>query len=353
MTNNAAPAMTDDVNVGKTHAWRGVVTTGIYCRDNCGSRKPHPENLRYFDSISAAEAAGFRACKRCRPTEGAFSERNAMIAAEACRIIEAEDRPPSVSALAHAFGISEGHFHRVFRAETGMTPRTYAQEKRASLVRRRLEGGRPITETIYDTGFGSSGRFYAVTHRSLGMTPSHYRSGGHRETLYFAVGQTSLGAILVASSEKGVASILMGDDPEELVTDLQDRFPNAALIGGDGQYEQLVAQVVGLVEAPKIGIRLPLDLRGTTFQRRVWRALQEVPPGSTITYNEIARRIGYPRAAGAVASACANNPLAVAIPCHRVVRKDGTFFGYTWGLDRKAALLEREALLPEKSAPSD
>lgn len=326
----------------KPGAWRGVVTTGIYCRHDCGSKRPRLENLRYFESAADAEAAGFRPCRRCRPGEGNFTDRNAAIVIEACRIIEAEDHPPPISALAHAFGISEGHFHRMFRAETGMAPRAYAQEKRADLVRRNLQRGRPITETIYDTGFGSSGRFYAVTHRSLGMTPSHYKSGGAKEKLHFAVGQTTLGAILVASSRTGVAAILLGDDPAELLRDLQDRFPNATLIGGDREYETTIAQVIGLIEAPQIGTRLPLDLRGTTFQRRVWRALREVPPGSTITYDEIARRIGYPRAAAAVASACANNPLAVAIPCHRVVKKDGTFFGYTWGLERKSALLDRE-----------
>ncbi len=323
--------------------WRGVITTGIYCRSDCGSRRPRQENCRYFPSARAAEDAGFRPCRRCRPDEGGFAERNAAIAAEACRLIETQDEPPPVAALAHAFGISEGHFHRVFRAETGMTPRAYAQEKRAALVRQNLSRGRPVTETIYDTGFGSSGRFYAVTHRSLGMTPGHYKAGGAEETLRFAIGQTSLGAILVASSEKGVASILLGDDPAELLRDLQDRFPNATLVGGDRDYEAVVAQVVGMVEAPGIGLNLPLDIRGTTFQRRVWRALEKVPPGSTATYDAIARQIGHARAAGAVASACANNPLAVAIPCHRVVKRDGTFFGYTWGLERKAALLDREA----------
>ncbi len=323
--------------------WRGVVTTGIYCRSTCISRPPRPENLRHFDSAAAAEAAGFRPCRRCRPNEATFAARNAGIVAEACRLIEALDSPPPVGALAHALGVSEGHLHRIFRAQTGMTPRAYAQEKRAAAVRSHLARGRPVTETIYDTGFNSSGRFYAITHRSLGMTPSRYKAGGKKESLRFALGQTSLGAILVASSQKGVAAILLGDDPDALLRDLQDRFPRARLIGGDRDYEDVIARVVGMVEAPAIGLALPLDIRGTAFQRRVWRALQAVAPGDTVSYADIARQIGHPRAAKAVASACANNALAVAIPCHRVMKTDGTAFGYTWGLERKGALLRREA----------
>ncbi|OJU07634.1 MAG: bifunctional transcriptional activator/DNA repair enzyme protein Ada, partial [Caulobacterales bacterium 68-7] len=273
---------------------------------------------------------------------------------EACRLIEAEDDIPSVSALAHALGVSQGHLHRLFRAQTGLSPRAYAQEKRAEGVRGRLARGRRVTETIYETGFGSSGRFYAVTRKSLGMTPSHYKAGGMGETIRFAVGQTSLGAIVVASSDVGVAAILLGDDPEVLLNDLQQRFVRARLVGADPDYEALVARVVGLVEAPALGASLPLDVRGTVFQRRVWRALQAVPPGKTISYEALARAIGAPRAVSAVASACASNPLAVAIPCHRVVKQDGSYWGYTWGLERKDALLRREASQaprPSRSIP--
>ncbi len=207
--------------------------------------------------------------------------------------------------------------------------------------------GRPITETLYESGYGSSGRFYAITNKSLGMTPSHFKDGGSKETLHFAVGDTSLGAIVVASSAKGIAAILMGDDAEALLRDLQDRFPKAILVGGNADYERTIAQVVGLIEAPNLTTNLPLDIRGTVFQRRVWHALQSVLAGETISYDEIARRVGHPRAIGAVASACASNPLAVAIPCHRVVRHDGTFFGYTWGLERKSALLGREGKIAD------
>lgn len=322
--------------------WRGVTTTGIYCRPTCGTRRPKRENVRFFDQREEAEAFGFRPCRRCRPDEGTPATRNVELVAEACRLIEADEGVPSVSALAHALGVSEGHLHRLFRARTGLTPRAYGQEKRAQRMRSSLAQGRRITETIYETGYGSSGRFYAVTRKSLGMTPTHYQAGGAGETLRFAVGQTSLGAIVVASSHVGVAAILLGDDAEALLRDLQERFVHATLIGGDEAYEALVAQVVGLVEEPATAEPLPLDVRGTAFQRRVWRVLQTVPPGSVISYDEIARRVGRPRAVGAVASACASNPLAVAIPCHRVVKSDGGYWGYTWGLDRKRALLLRE-----------
>ncbi|GAA4249959.1 bifunctional DNA-binding transcriptional regulator/O6-methylguanine-DNA methyltransferase Ada [Azospirillum formosense] len=337
-----APSGEHDAAAGGA-PWRGVTTTGIYCRPTCGSRPPKPENVRLFGSRQDAEAAGFRPCRRCRPQDGPIGDRHAELVAEACRLIEADEGIPSVSALAHALGMSEGHLHRLFKAQTGLTPRAFAQEKRAQDVRERLSRGRRITETIYETGFGSSGRFYAVTRKSLGMTPSHYKAHGTGETIRFAVGQTSLGAIVVASSDSGVAAILLGDDPKALLQDLQDRFAHATLVGADTQYETLVARVVGLVEAPAMGAKLPLDVRGTVFQRRVWKVLQSVPPGSTISYDEIAKAVGCPRAVGAVASACASNPLAVAIPCHRVVKADGGDWGYTWGLDRKRSLLFREA----------
>jgi AraC family transcriptional regulator of adaptative response/methylated-DNA-[protein]-cysteine methyltransferase len=200
-----------------------------------------------------------------------------------------------------------------------------------------------VTAAIYDAGFNSSSRFYEKSKDMLGMTPSRYRAGGADEEIRFAVGQSSLGALLVASSRQGVAAILLGDDPDALVRDLQDRFPKARLIGADRDYEALVARVVGAIEQPGVGLDLPLDIRGTAFQQRVWRALQEIPLGRTVSYTEIARRIGAPKAVRAVAGACAANRIAVAIPCHRVVRNDGDVSGYAWGVERKRALIEREA----------
>ena len=245
--------------------------------------------------------------------------------------------------LAGAVGRTPSYFHRTFKAVTGLTPKDYAAAQRAAKVRQGLAFGSSVTEAIYHAGFNSSGRFYEKSTKMLGMTPSQYRAGGANEEIKFAVGQTSLGAILVASSKKGVAAILLGDDPDELVRNLQDRFPRAHLIGADRDYEALVARVVGLVEAPRIGLDLPLDVRGTAFQQRVWQALRDIPPGATVSYAEIARRIGATTSVRAVAGACAANKLAVAIPCHRVVRNDGSLSGYAWGIERKRILIDREA----------
>ena len=269
---------------------------------------------------------------------------NAALVAKACRIIEESEEEPSLEKLADAIGRSPGYFHRAFKAATGLTPKEYAAAHRAKKVREGLASGNTVTEAMYDAGFNSSGRFYEKSTNMLGMTPSQYRAGGTNEEIKFAVGQTSLGAILVASSGKGVAAILLGDDPDELVRNLQDRFPNAHLIGADNDYEALVARVVGFVEAPEIGLDLPLDVRGTAFQQRVWQALQQIPVGGQVSYAEIAQRMGCPKAVRAVAAACAANNLAVAIPCHRVVRKDGSLSGYAWGVERKRALLDRETV---------
>jgi AraC family transcriptional regulator of adaptative response/methylated-DNA-[protein]-cysteine methyltransferase len=244
--------------------------------------------------------------------------------------------------LAKAFGRSASYFHRNFKSVTGLTPKDYAAEHRASKIREGLVSGGSVTEAIYDAGYNSSGRFYEKSTDMLGMTPTQFRKGGANEEIRFAIGQTSLGAILVASSKKGVAAILLGNDPDVLLRQLQDRFMNAKLIGADEKYEALVARVVGFVESPRIGFDLPLDVRGTAFQRRVWQALQEIPVGQTISYAKIAQRIGSPNAVRAVAGACAANNLAVAIPCHRVVRNDGALSGYAWGVERKKALLDRE-----------
>jgi AraC family transcriptional regulator of adaptative response/methylated-DNA-[protein]-cysteine methyltransferase len=323
--------------------WYSVATTGVYCRPSCPSRAANPRNVALHDSLQAARATGFRACKRCKPDGPTPQATNALLVEKACRIIEQRETPPPLGELADAVGLSPGYFHRQFKASTGLTPKAYAAAHRSGRVRAELSRGQPVTEAFYDAGFNSSGRFYATSTAMLGMTPSRYRAGGAEEELRFAVGQSSLGAILVASSEKGVASILIGDDPDRLVRDLQDRFPKAKLVGGDADYEALVARVVGLVEAPALGLDLPLDVRGTAFQQRVWQALRALPAGTTATYSDIARTIGAPRAVRAVASACAANALAVAIPCHRVVRSDGALSGYAWGVERKRTLLNREA----------
>lgn len=323
--------------------WYSVSTTGIYCRPSCPSRAANPKNVALHDTLESARATGFRPCRRCNPDGPSLECENAALVAKACRIIEDNEEEPSLEKLAEAVGRSPSYFHRKFKATIGLTPKDYAAAHRAKKVREGLETGNSVTEAIYDAGFNSSGRFYEKSTGMLGMTPTQYRAGGVNEEIKFAVGQTILGAILVASSTKGVASILLGDDPDRLVRDLQDRFPKARLIGADREYEALIACVVGFVENPSVGLDLPLDVRGTAFQRRVWHALQDIPVGEKVSYSEIARRIGSPNSVRAVAGACAANNLAIAIPCHRVVRNNGALSGYAWGVDRKRALLDREA----------
>lgn len=320
-----------------------VRTTGVYCRPNCAARPARRENVAFHDSIEAAQAAGFRPCKRCKPDQAPLAERRAAVVARACRAIEAAEEPPTLEALAQDAGMSAFHFHRVFKAATGLTPKAYADARRAELVRQALGESETVTEAIYDAGFNSGGRFYEQSAKVLGMTPTRFRAGGHQALIRFAVGQCSLGSILVAATDKGVCAILLGEDPEALVRDLQDRFDRAELVGGDAKFETLVAKVVGLVERPSLGHDLPLDVRGTAFQQRVWQALQAIPAGATASYAQIAEQIGQPSAVRAVAQACGANALAVAIPCHRVVRTDGALSGYRWGVERKQALLEREA----------
>jgi AraC family transcriptional regulator, regulatory protein of adaptative response / methylated-DNA-[protein]-cysteine methyltransferase len=320
-----------------------VRTTGVYCRPSCGARLPRPENVRFHATREEAERAGFRPCKRCRPDRPSLAERHAATVTEICRLIETSSRVPALDALAARAGMSPFHFHRVFKGVTGLTPRAYAAAHRGERVRRELGKAPTVTAAIYDSGYSSNGRFYGESEQMLGMTPTEYRAGGARAEIRFAVGECSLGSILVARSERGVCAIFLGDDPDALTRELQDRFPRATLIGADPAFEDVVAKVVGLIEAPGTGVDLPLDVRGTAFQQRVWRALRAIPAGSTASYREIARRIGAPRAVRAVAHACAVNPVAVAIPCHRVVRSDGGLAGYRWGVERKRELLEREA----------
>lgn len=319
-----------------------VATTGVYCRPSCAARPARRENIAFHADGAAARAAGFRPCKRCRPDEPPLAARHAASVAVACRAIDAAEEPPPLAVLAATASMSPHHFHRVFKAMTGVTPKAYASARRAARLRTGLENGESVTAAIFDAGYGSSSRFYEHAGERLGMTPRAFRDGGSDALLHFAVGRCSLGAIIVAASDRGIAAIELGDDPQQLVEGLQDRFPKATLIGGDAGFETLVAQVVGFVEAPASGLGLPLDVRGTAFQERVWQALRAIPAGRTATYTEVAAAIGLPKAVRAVAQACAANPTAVAIPCHRVVRTDGSLSGYRWGIERKRALLERE-----------
>jgi AraC family transcriptional regulator of adaptative response/methylated-DNA-[protein]-cysteine methyltransferase len=319
-----------------------VRSTGVYCRPSCAARPALRENVRFHDSCADAEQAGFRACLRCKPDQPPLAERHALVVAQACRLIDAADEEPNLDRLAEACGMSRFHFHRIFKAHTGITPKAYGAAQRAMRVKQGLAQAPTVTEAIYAAGFNSSGRFYATSAGVLGMTPKKFRAGGSGASIRFAIGACSLGAILVAATDQGICAILMGDDPELLARDLQDRFPNAELRGAEAEFEQTVAKVIGLVEAPEIGLDLPLDVRGTAFQQRVWQALREIPSGATVSYAELAARVGMPSGARAIAGACAANPVAVAIPCHRVVRNDGSISGYRWGVERKHALLKRE-----------
>ena len=320
-----------------------VETTGVYCRPSCAARLAKRTNVRFHDTREDAVQAGFRPCKRCKPDQPSLDQLHAEKIAQACRLIEGADEEPKLDALAETVGLSSYHFHRIFKQALGVTPKAYATAHRTKRVRARLGENGTVTDAIYDAGFNSNGRFYANASEMLGMTPSDFRAGGAGREMRFAVGECSLGPILVAASDKGISAILFGDDSETLLRDLKSQFPRARLVGGDKAFEQLTAKVVRFVEDPAKGLDLPLDVRGTAFQHRVWDALRRIPPGSTASYAEIAEKISAPKAVRAVARACATNRIAVAIPCHRVVRSDGALSGYRGGVERKRALLDKEA----------
>lgn len=319
-----------------------VRTTGVFCHPSCPSRRPRREHVGFHVSAADAERAGFRPCRRCRPTEAPLDVRRRQAVAAACRAIEASEGTPSLDALAALAGVSRFHFHRLFKTTTGVTPRAYALAHRATRVRGALTANARITDAIYDAGFGSAGPFYAAADRTLGMTPSAFRAGGRGTRIRYGVERCSLGSILVAASDRGVCAIWLGDDPDTLVGQLARHFPEASLAPPDDEFEQWMTTVVRFVDEARADLDLPLDIQGTLFQQRVWRALADIPAGTTVTYADVARAIGAPGSARAVARACGANDLAVAIPCHRVVRSDGSPSGYRWGIERKQALQDRE-----------
>lgn len=323
-----------------------VRSTGVYCRPSCASRGALRANVAFHASCADAEAAGFRPCLRCKPDQPPLAERQAAAVTQACRLIEAAadvaDKLPDLDTLARASGMSRFHFHRIFKAHTGITPKAYAAARRAERVRQALGQGSPVTDALYAAGWQSSAPFYAAAEQQLGMAPGRYRKGGEGETIAYALGACSLGTVLVASTAKGICAILIGDDDDALVQDLRGRFPNAALAVAEPGFAQTLARVIAFVDAPRAAFDLPLDVRGTVFQQRVWEALRRIPPGETVSYTELAERVGQPSAVRAVAGACAANPAAIAIPCHRVLRNDGAISGYRWGVERKRKLLERE-----------
>ena len=320
-----------------------VASTGIYCVPSCASRTPLRQNVRFHATVEDAERAGFRPCKRCRPGQAPLRERHAEKIAQACRLIEGADSEPTLGMLAEQVAMSPHHFHRLFKSIVGVTPKAYAVANRHHRVRQTLADSGSVTDAIYASGFNSSGRFYAASADMLGMTPRDFRAGGAAIEIRFAVGESSLGLVLVAASGKGVCTIMLGDTPEPLRDALKAQYPRAHLIEDDPGFNEIATAVIGFVDSPGKGLTLPLDIHGTAFQQRVWDALRKIPLGRTATYADIAAAIGAPKAVRAVARACASNRLAVAIPCHRVVRTDGSLSGYRWGVARKRKLLDREA----------
>ena len=320
-----------------------VRTTGVFCRPGCASRQPRRENVLFFDTPAQARAAGFRPCQRCQPEHDLPADTHSAAIQQACRLLEAADELPNLTALAQAAGLSAAHFHRVFKAAVGVTPRAYGAAQRARRVQQALQSAPSVTAALYAAGYNASSRFYADAPAALGMAPREYQAGAAGQELRWAVAPCYLGLVLVAATASGVCSIELGDDATELEARLRARFPRAQFAAGDSAFAAWLAQVVACIEAPQRSLTLPLNIQGTAFQRRVWEALGAIPAGQTRSYAEVADSIGQPTATRAVAQACAASQLAVAIPCHRVVRSDGSLSGYRWGPERKRQLLERES----------
>ncbi|KKW91419.1 6-O-methylguanine DNA methyltransferase [Sphingobium chungbukense] len=312
-----------------------VLTTGIYCKPSCAARHPRRENMVFLADPQAARAAGFRACLRCRPDEVG---RDRLAVEAAVAFIAAAETPPSLEQVAAHAGYAPHHFHRLFKRETGMTPAAYARSLRTERLKNALEEGGSVTGAIYEAGYNAPSRAYADAERHLGMTPSAWKDGGREVVIRYAERATSLGPVLVAGTERGLCRISFDED----VTDLRQRFPKAEILPADARLEGLAAQVEQLIDDPARPLDLPLDVCGTAFQQAVWAALRAIPPGETRSYGEIAAAIGKPGAVRAAGTACGDNALVVLIPCHRVLRSDGSLGGYAYGVERKKALLERE-----------
>jgi AraC family transcriptional regulator of adaptative response/methylated-DNA-[protein]-cysteine methyltransferase len=327
----------------------GVRTTGVYCRPGCTSRLPLRRNTVFFETTAEAEAAGLRPCKRCRPTDGSPASRHLAAIEKACALLRTSETMPTLAELADVAGISRFHFHRVFKQITGATPRDYARTHRLGRFADQLQTGQPIAEAIYASGFGSSSRAYEAAPSGLGMTPGARRRGGTGQTIRFVTVATPIGWALVAATRRGICMTALADDRESLVAALRQRFPAAELLAEDTGLRDWADRIVRFITAPDRSLDLPLDIQGTAFQTRVWRALQKIPLGKTASYTEIAAALGQPNAVRAIAQACAANKLAVLVPCHRVVRSDGDLAGYRWGVERKRALLaaERDAAARE------
>ena len=327
-----------------------VATTGVYCYPSCSARRPRRENVAFYPARALAEAHGYRPCRRCRSDLRPPGLRQAELVAGACRALHAAGEP-SLRELADAAGMSPHHFQRVFKRSTGLTPKQYARAQRDARMREQLAAGDSVTDAIYAAGYGSGSRFYERADEVLGMGARAYARGGLQQRVRFCVSDCWLGKVLVAATSVGVCAIFFGSEAAQLEADLRQRLPNAELQAADedSEFAHWVTQVLEFVEAPRGEFPLPLDIAGTAFQQRVWAALREVPSGGTASYTQIASAIGQPSATRAVAGACGANPVAVAVPCHRIVRQDGKLSGYRWGVPRKRALLDREAEIAKQN----
>src|SRR3954451_13875939 len=319
-----------------------VRTSGVFCRPVCPSRLPLRKNVAFYETSAAAEAAGFRPCKRCRPCATSPTDRHVAAIGRACALIRERDMLPSLAELAAAAGISRFHFHRVFKQITGATPREWGNAHRITRFAARLDAGDSVAQSVYAAGFAASSRAYDAAPSGLGMTPGARRRGGQGGAIRYTIVPTPLGHAIVAATARGICMTALGDDPATLEAELRRRFPAADLVAADAARSEWAEEIVGFITRPGLHPDLPLDISGTAFQAMVWRALQKIPPGRTTSYSEIAAALGRPTAVRAVARAIASNNHAVLVPCHRVVRSDGALSGYRWGVERKRALLERE-----------
>jgi AraC family transcriptional regulator of adaptative response/methylated-DNA-[protein]-cysteine methyltransferase len=352
-SSNAAPAVFEDDRARLAAVRRrdpqadgqfyyAVITTGVYCRPSCAARPARAENVQFYPTRSDAERAGFRACKRCKPERESATEDRDRVLAVVRERLETAGAPVSLAELAETAQLSPYHLHRLFKKHVGMTPREYAAALRLQRVGSELREGASVTQAIYGAGYSSSSRFYEAGSGALGVTPRALRKGAAAVRMRSVIRGCSLGKVLIAATGRGVCLIAFGDTKAELDGALHTRFPGAELQPSDAEFEQLAERVVAMIDRSELAPDLPLDLVGTAFQQRVWRALREIPAGETRSYSEIAKRVGSPAAVRAVGSACGKNPVAVVVPCHRVVREDGKLGGYRGGLERKRALLERE-----------
>ena len=324
-----------------------VLTTGIYCRPSCPARHPKPENVTFYSVPAEAEARGFRACKRCKPQDASGDPQVAFVL-QACGLLDSQvDDEPTLDALGEQLGISPHHLQRTFKRVMGISPRQYAEARRVERLKHELRGGNDVTTALYDAGYGSSSRLYESAPNRLGMTPATYRRGGVGMEIEYTIVDSALGRLLVATTERGVCLVCLGETDEPLEARLHSEYPHAAITPGSSEIGEWVGSILRYLDGSQPRLDLPLDLQATAFQWQVWEALRAIPLGETRSYSEVARAIGKPKAARAVAQACANNPAALIIPCHRVVRNDGQMGGYRWGPERKERLLAQERELAD------